>query len=84
MDCVYLSSSSLQYTLPLSQPAVKARLPKMPTTKKFGQPGPNNDKIGGVPTMYYFDFQSRGRGQVVRLMWEVVSTLSPGAEESRL
>lgn len=43
----------------------------MSTTKKVGSPGPANTKIGGVPTMHYFDFQSRGRGQVVRLMWEV-------------
>jgi len=43
----------------------------MPTTKKVGSPGPANEKIGGVPTIHYFDFQSRGRGQVVRLMWEV-------------
>ncbi|KAI9879217.1 MAG: hypothetical protein M1830_009218 [Pleopsidium flavum] len=42
----------------------------MPSTKKTGTPGPANDKIGGVPEIHYFDFQSRGRGQVVRLMWE--------------
>lgn len=45
----------------------------MPTTKKFGSPSAANQKIGGVPTLHYFDFQSRGRGQVVRLMWEVSS-----------
>jgi len=43
----------------------------MPSEKLIGQEGPNNKKIGGVPTLHYFDFQSRGRGQVVRLMWEV-------------
>ncbi|MCJ1362009.1 hypothetical protein MMC16_001111 [Acarospora aff. strigata] len=48
----------------------------MPSTQKVGSPGPNNDKIGGVPTIHYFDFQSRGRGQVVRLLWEVRSSLS--------
>lgn len=42
----------------------------MPTTKRFGNPGEANKAIGGVPTMHYFDFASRGRGQVVRLMWE--------------
>ena len=42
----------------------------MPTTKKFGNPGEANKAIGGVPVMHYFDFASRGRGQVVRLMWE--------------
>ncbi|KAF2120496.1 glutathione S-transferase-like protein [Lophiotrema nucula] len=42
----------------------------MPTTKKIGTPGPKNDKIGGVPTIHYFDFKSRGRGQAVRLLWE--------------
>lgn len=43
----------------------------MPSEKTIGEPGPANEKIGGVPTLHYFDFQSRGRGQVVRLMWEV-------------
>ncbi|KAI9893428.1 MAG: hypothetical protein M1814_006725 [Vezdaea aestivalis] len=42
----------------------------MPTTEIVGTPSANNDKIGGVPTMHYFDFQSRGRGQVVRIFWE--------------
>ena len=42
----------------------------MPTTKKFGNPGQANKAIGGLPVMHYFDFASRGRGQVVRLMWE--------------
>ncbi|KAF2706543.1 glutathione S-transferase [Pleomassaria siparia CBS 279.74] len=42
----------------------------MPTTTQIGNPSAANDKIGGVPTIHYFDFQSRGRGQVLRLMWE--------------
>ncbi|EON67430.1 hypothetical protein W97_06683 [Coniosporium apollinis CBS 100218] len=42
----------------------------MPSTKKVGTPGPANDKIGGVPTLHYFDFFSKGRGQVMRLFWE--------------
>ena len=42
----------------------------MPTTKKYGSPGEANKAIGGLPTMHYFDFASRGRGQVVRLLWE--------------
>ena len=42
----------------------------MPSTKQIGQASEANKKIGGVPTLHYFDFQSRGRGQVVRLLWE--------------
>lgn len=42
----------------------------MPSETTVGKPGLNNEKIGGVPTIHYLDFQSRGRGQVVRLMWE--------------
>ncbi|KAI9730543.1 MAG: hypothetical protein M1834_005784 [Cirrosporium novae-zelandiae] len=42
----------------------------MPTSKTYGTPSAANDAIGGVPTIHYFDFQSRGRGQVVRLLWE--------------
>ncbi|KAF1344812.1 glutathione S-transferase [Delphinella strobiligena] len=42
----------------------------MPSTKEFGTPSEANKKIGGVPTLHYFDFQSRGRGQVIRLLWE--------------
>ena len=42
----------------------------MPTTKKFGNPGEANKAVGEIPVMHYFDFASRGRGQVVRLMWE--------------
>ncbi|KAF2496337.1 glutathione S-transferase [Lophium mytilinum] len=42
----------------------------MPSTKSYGTPGASNEKIGGVPVLHYFDFQSRGRGQVIRLLWE--------------
>lgn len=42
----------------------------MPTTKKCGTESAANKAIGGIPNIHYFDFQSRGRGQVVRLMWE--------------
>ena len=42
----------------------------MPTTKRCGTESAANKAIGGVPTIHYFNFQSRGRGQVVRLMWE--------------
>jgi glutathione S-transferase len=28
-----------------------------------------NEKIGGVPTVHYFDFFSKGRGQVIRLLF---------------
>ncbi|KAL2351514.1 glutathione S-transferase [Cryomyces antarcticus] len=42
----------------------------MPSSKQVGQESAANKKIGGVPTIHYFDFQSRGRGQVVRLLWE--------------
>jgi len=45
----------------------------MPSTKEHGTAGAANQKIGGVPTIHYFDFKSRGRGQVVRLLWEVRS-----------
>jgi len=41
----------------------------MPTTTRIGEEGSANKAIGGVPTMHYFDFQSKGRGQVVRLLW---------------
>ena len=41
-----------------------------PTSKQVGQESENNRKIGGVPTLHYFDFQSKGRGQVLRLLWE--------------
>ncbi|KAL8757050.1 MAG: hypothetical protein Q9199_002491 [Rusavskia elegans] len=42
----------------------------MPSTKQHGTASPANEAIGGIPTIHYLDFASRGRGQVVRLMWE--------------
>ncbi|KAL8909667.1 MAG: hypothetical protein Q9171_004938 [Xanthocarpia ochracea] len=42
----------------------------MPSTKQYGTAGPANGAIGGVPTIHYLDFASRGRGQVIRLMCE--------------
>lgn len=42
----------------------------MPTQKTIGTPGAANKLIGGVPTLHYFDWYSRGRGQVLRLLWE--------------
>ena len=42
----------------------------MPSIKKVGTPGDANTAIGGVPTIHYLDFKSRGRGQVVRLLFE--------------
>lgn len=41
----------------------------MPSTTQIGRPGPANHKIGGLPTIHYFDFFSKGRGQVVRLLF---------------
>lgn len=43
----------------------------MPTSKTYGTEGAANKAIGGVPTLHYFDFASKGRGQVIRLLWEV-------------
>jgi hypothetical protein len=40
----------------------------MPHTLTYGTESAANKAIGGVPTIHYFDFQSRGRGQVVRLL----------------
>ncbi|KAL8832730.1 MAG: hypothetical protein Q9191_000067 [Dirinaria sp. TL-2023a] len=42
----------------------------MPTRETVGTSGAANKAIGGVPTLHYFDFASRGRGQTVRLLWE--------------
>jgi glutathione S-transferase len=42
----------------------------MPTTKQCGTPSAANQAIGGVPTLHYYDWFSRGRGQVLRLLWE--------------
>lgn len=50
----------------------------MPTVKTVGTPGAANEAIGGVPEIHYFDFYSKGRGQVNRLMFEVIlSTAVP-------
>lgn len=42
----------------------------MVIVREIGTPGPPNEAIGGVPTIHYLDFLSRGRGQVVRLFCE--------------
>ena len=42
----------------------------MPTTQRALSPSTGNDTLGGVPEILYFDFQSRGRGQAVRLLLE--------------
>ncbi|KAK4051380.1 hypothetical protein OIV83_002864 [Microbotryomycetes sp. JL201] len=42
----------------------------MPTTRNIGTPGAANDKIGGVPEFHYYDFASKGRGEVIRLFFE--------------
>ena len=42
----------------------------MPKTERSYQPTAANDAIGGVPNIHYFDFASKGRGQVIRLLWE--------------
>lgn len=40
----------------------------MPHTLTYGTESAANKAIGGIPIIHYFDFQSRGRGQAVRLM----------------
>lgn len=40
----------------------------MPQTSTFGTESAANKAIGGIPTIHYFDYRSRGRGQVVRLL----------------
>ncbi len=40
----------------------------MPQTLTYGTESAANKAIGGVPVIHYFDFQSRGRGQVARLL----------------
>lgn len=42
----------------------------MPTTQRALSPSTGNDTLGGVPEILYFDFQSRGRGQALRLLLE--------------
>ncbi|KAM0754679.1 glutathione S-transferase [Meredithblackwellia eburnea MCA 4105] len=38
--------------------------------RQIGTPGPANKAIGGVPDFWYYDFFSRGRGEVIRLFFE--------------
>lgn len=40
----------------------------MPKTLTYGTESEANKAIGGIPVIHYFDFQSRGRGQAVRLL----------------
>jgi prostaglandin-H2 D-isomerase / glutathione transferase len=40
----------------------------MPHIVNYDAESAANKAIGGVPIIHYFDFQSRGRGQVVRLL----------------
>ncbi|KAJ1306186.1 hypothetical protein OPQ81_010895 [Rhizoctonia solani] len=42
----------------------------MSRVRDIGTPSEANKAIGGVPTLYYFDFLSRGRGEVIRLFFE--------------
>lgn len=42
----------------------------MPQTADVGTRSAANEAIGGVPTVHYFDFASKGRGQVMRLFFE--------------
>ena len=42
----------------------------MPKTQRALSPSVGNDRLGGVPEILYFDFQSRGRGQAIRLLLE--------------
>lgn len=42
----------------------------MPVSREIGVASEANKKIGGVPSIYYFDFLSRGRGEVLRLFFE--------------
>ncbi|KAF7522543.1 hypothetical protein G7054_g12109 [Neopestalotiopsis clavispora] len=42
----------------------------MPTTTRVGAESAANKALSGVPTVHYFDFMSRGRGQTVRLFCE--------------
>ena len=43
---------------------------QMPTTTRCLNPSAANERIGGIPIIHYLDFQSRGRGQAVRLLFE--------------
>jgi glutathione S-transferase len=37
-------------------------------TLAYGTESAANKAIGGIPVIHYFDFQSRGRGEVVHLL----------------
>ncbi|EUC62524.1 glutathione S-transferase, putative [Rhizoctonia solani AG-3 Rhs1AP] len=37
---------------------------------EIGAPSEANEAIGGIPTLHYLDFLSRGRGEVIRLFFE--------------
>ncbi|KAF4632500.1 hypothetical protein G7Y89_g5623 [Cudoniella acicularis] len=47
----------------------------MPHTLTYGMESATNSAIGGVSTIHYFDFQSRSRDQVVRLLIIDVGTV---------
>lgn len=42
----------------------------MPKITSIGTPSEANKSIGGVPTIFYYDFTSKGRGEVLRLFFE--------------
>ncbi|ELU42122.1 hypothetical protein AG1IA_03855 [Rhizoctonia solani AG-1 IA] len=42
----------------------------MSRVSDIGTPSEANEAIGGVPTLHYLDFLSRGRGEVLRLFFE--------------
>ncbi|QRW12742.1 glutathione S-transferase [Ceratobasidium sp. AG-Ba] len=42
----------------------------MSQVTSVGTPSEGNKAIGGIPTVYYFNLQSRGRGEVIRLFLE--------------
>lgn len=42
----------------------------MPKITQVGAPSAANEALGGVPTLYYYDFASKGRGEVLRLFFE--------------
>ena len=65
-----LLSSKLAIGCSLNRPLSVSSSLKMPTSNFIGTPGPANDLIGGIPTLHYLDFLSRGRGQVIRLFFE--------------
>lgn len=42
----------------------------MPKITQVGVPSDANAILGGVPTLFYYDFASKGRGEVLRLFFE--------------